>query len=744
MKITREAFKNIVREVMTEESEYQEFFKRALEKTGKSIPDMSDEEKKAFFNKIDAAWQGKGEKNEELVGNQAKLDVDGDGEIEASDLAALRAGKKVDEAANLKTIAMLFQNKGIKDAVRKDHADKLRKIIEDSGVSTKGVSDSELIKVVKQLTSESVNEVELPAATIPAAVKSKLMITIDKIKDTKLSYNQKIQVVGQVMDSLGIDKAEFTKMTSKLKGTIESVNESNEKDILDKIEKLRVLSNAGKITGDQFLDKFMPLWKQLKGMKESVNEGSHGMATKLLQSIVSGDSSKAEGTKMSKELAQHYIDWIRTSPFGKKNGNLPLDMLVKASFNWGIERGLDSKLKGELSKLKSTIKESLSPEVAKHMGSIHKGFKKVEDDGVMVYDSPTNAKKAADFLNSKKIAASSDGKFVYLESVVNEAETFTATNKATGKTSIFKSKDSRDAAVKAGTHTAIKDPNDGGKTKSGVNIFNNPTKASNDNGDDGFGYGPETDRTPATSLPKKASQLDDKHASVVSDTLNKETGLDGYAQIDDNTGAIMFNASKGESPTYTLYIGSNEDYGKPNEFRVSLESTYGEDPAGLDGKIDKSFKTAEEAMAFAAQVAKKHKKELEMDDDTNESSKSVSEGVSPKEMDTIKSAVQAASSFMGVGAELKKLGMKYTFATEPLPIYIIQPTPNNKVAIVNKKYASKPDFVHGDIAVGVMEGKAVKSVTEGRAFINAARKAKTEGLTEFEFNGKKYPVTIKD
>ncbi len=97
MKITREAFKNIVREVMTEESEYQEFFKRALEKTGKSIPDMSDEEKKAFFNKIDAAWQGKGEKNEELVGNQAKLDVDGDGEIEASDLAALRAGDKNEE-----------------------------------------------------------------------------------------------------------------------------------------------------------------------------------------------------------------------------------------------------------------------------------------------------------------------------------------------------------------------------------------------------------------------------------------------------------------------------------------------------------------------------------------------------------------------------------------------------------------------------------------------------------------------
>ena len=401
--MNRAQLKELVKNIMGEESEYQTFFQKALEKAGKSIPSMSDDEKKAFFNKIDSTWDGKGEKNEgnafgaavtaakkagedkfevggetykveeELVGGQKKLDVDKDGEIEASDLAALRAGKKADEA------------------------------------------------------------IELPSATIPSAIKSKLMMAIDKIKDSNLTYNQKIQVVGQVMDSLGIDKAEFNKMASKLKGTM-----------------------------------------------ESVNEGSHGMATKLLQSIVSGDSSRAEGTKMSKELAQHYIDWIRTSPFGKKNGNLPLDMLVKASFNWGIERGLDSKLKGELSKLKSTIKESIN------------------------------------------------------------------------------------------------------------------------------------------------------------------------------------------------------------------------------------------------------------------------EGVSPKDMDAIKSAVEAASSFMGVGSELKKLGMKYTFATEPLPIYIIQPTPNNKVAIVNKKYATKPDFVVGDIAVGIMESKSSKSVNEGRAFINAARKAKTEGLTEFEFNGKKYPVTIKD
>ena len=79
------------------------------------------------------------------------------------------------------------------------------------------------------------------------------------------------------------------------------------------------------------------------------------------------------------------------------------------------------------------------------------------------------------------------------------------------------------------------------------------------------------------------------------------------------------------------------------------------------------------------------------------------EGVSSKEMDSIKSAVEAASSFMNVGAQLKSAGLRYTFATEPLAIYIVQPTPNSKVAIINKRYATSPDFVVGDIAVGIMD-----------------------------------------
>ena len=91
--ITKSRLKELVKEVMVEENEYQAFFAKALEKAGKSIPSMSDEEKKAFFNKIDSAWNGKGDKNEALVGGQKELDADKDGDIEGDDLADLRASK---------------------------------------------------------------------------------------------------------------------------------------------------------------------------------------------------------------------------------------------------------------------------------------------------------------------------------------------------------------------------------------------------------------------------------------------------------------------------------------------------------------------------------------------------------------------------------------------------------------------------------------------------------------------------
>ena len=92
-----------------------------------------------------------------------------------------------------------------------------------------GKPNNPIQKKMIKMFQESVNEeTELPKVTVPASVKAKLDMAIDKIKDTKLSYNQKLNVVVSVMDSLGIDKSEFGKMASKLKGSMEeiSVNEA--------------------------------------------------------------------------------------------------------------------------------------------------------------------------------------------------------------------------------------------------------------------------------------------------------------------------------------------------------------------------------------------------------------------------------------------------------------------------------------------------------------------------------------
>lgn len=64
MKISKGRLREIIKEVIKEESDYQTFFKKSLEKSGKSLGDMTDQEKKDFFNKIDKSWKGKGEKNE--------------------------------------------------------------------------------------------------------------------------------------------------------------------------------------------------------------------------------------------------------------------------------------------------------------------------------------------------------------------------------------------------------------------------------------------------------------------------------------------------------------------------------------------------------------------------------------------------------------------------------------------------------------------------------------------------------
>jgi hypothetical protein len=105
-------------------------------------------------------------------------------------------------------------------------------------------------------------------------------------------------------------------------------------------------------------------------------------------------------------------------------------------------------------------------------------------------------------------------------------ETFTATNKATGKTSVFKTKDSRDAAIKAGTHDAIKDKEQPSAPKAvGSDMF------GGDYAKDRGGEAPKADTTSAPKKERKGNPQINKEAKKKAEEYGitpQKLGNDGY------------------------------------------------------------------------------------------------------------------------------------------------------------------------------------------------------------------------
>ena len=91
-------------------------------------------------------------------------------------------------------------------------------------------------------------------------------------------------------------------------------------------------------------------------MDESIEINERAKAARLLKDVSKGSASEVEGIKLSKEMAQAYLDWLKSSAYGKKFSDLPFEKLFKASFNWGIDR-YTKDLKGEYKELKQKAKE---------------------------------------------------------------------------------------------------------------------------------------------------------------------------------------------------------------------------------------------------------------------------------------------------------------------------------------------------------------------------------------------------
>jgi len=102
--------------------------------------------------------------------------------------------------------------------------------------------------------------------------------------------------------------------------------------------------------------------KNLKRIDEAVGSilERRASADRLLKDVVKGNTSEVEGIKLSKEMADAFLMWLKGSTYGKKFGALPFYKLFTASFNWGLDRfvkGANTKLKDEFKELKAKASE---------------------------------------------------------------------------------------------------------------------------------------------------------------------------------------------------------------------------------------------------------------------------------------------------------------------------------------------------------------------------------------------------
>jgi len=348
MSITRENIKETIRQIMSEESDYQTFFKKALEKAGKSIPSMSDEEKKEFFNKIDAAWNAKGEKNEELTGNQHKLDVDGDGEIEASDLAALRAGKKKEESVNESAGC------GCGCGCGGSKMNEEFKSKDSTFEKVYGTFDKRDYFNAKGLAKVQIGNFERALQRNDKGAQQ----ILDKFKG---DMGKAKDYITQVITDRRKEQA-FNDYKA-LKAAVDSIQKGNPITGAVDLVKSRAHNNTQKYT--------MALYSALRGKKfnnykdihadvdsligESVNEARLGKVS-LLKSVENGETSRVEGVNISPELAFELRMFLQRPLMARSRTGIQIDnsqmkdaipMLAKV----GVHKRLSSGVKKEFTNL---------------------------------------------------------------------------------------------------------------------------------------------------------------------------------------------------------------------------------------------------------------------------------------------------------------------------------------------------------------------------------------------------------
>jgi hypothetical protein len=188
-------------------------------------------------------------------------------------------------------------------------------------------------------------------------------------------YNKAEEENGDYKNVAHIDnKGKIKYLDKKIPSNIKKEIEAEAKKMMEitnegnSMIKLKNLLNESFGFGELPSSKLMKMKVSAKDMLDSVknnkvNESEEDKsvtearvsAKNLLQSVVDGETKEVEGIKLSKEMAEAYLEWLRMSPFGKKYSKLPFNKLFTASFRWGLERHADEKSK-EYKDLKAKAK----------------------------------------------------------------------------------------------------------------------------------------------------------------------------------------------------------------------------------------------------------------------------------------------------------------------------------------------------------------------------------------------------
>jgi len=188
-------------------------------------------------------------------------------------------------------------------------------------------------------------------------------------------YNKAEEENGDYKNVAHIDnKGKIKYLDKKIPSNIKKEIEAEAKKMMEitnegnSMIKLKNLLNESFGFGELPSSKLMKMKVSAKDMLDSVknnkvNESEEDKsvtearvsAKNLLQSVVDGETKEVEGIKLSKEMAEAYLNWLRMSPFGKKYGKLPFNKLFTASFRWGLHRHADEKSK-EYKDLKAKAK----------------------------------------------------------------------------------------------------------------------------------------------------------------------------------------------------------------------------------------------------------------------------------------------------------------------------------------------------------------------------------------------------